>query len=67
MRFPLVMDGMRLSLPNVKRVFLAAIAVHNFILNTGGGYFEVVDENVDGYDYDPDAPVGEDEDEVVST
>lgn len=64
MRFPLVLDSMRLSIKNIKRVFVAAIALHNFVLNTGGGYFEVnqIDEEVAGYN--PDEDIGPD-DEVV--
>ena len=66
MRFPLVMDGMRLSLKNVKRVFLTAIALHNFVLNTGGGYFEVPDVDTSVTEYDPDAEGVEDEEQTAT-
>ena len=56
------MDSMRLSLRNIKRVFLTAIALHNFVLNTGGGYFLVdMSEDDASSSYNPDVDVGEDE------
>lgn len=60
------MDGMRLSLKNVRRVFLTACALHNFVINTGGGYFEVEVPDDESTTYDPDADVGDD-DEAVAT
>jgi hypothetical protein len=52
---------MRLSIKNIKRVFIAAIALHNFVLNTGGGYFEVECVQQDVAEYNPDEDIGPDE------
>lgn len=46
MRFPYLLDELRLKGTNNSKVILACIAINNFIINTGGGYFEEVDDGL---------------------
>lgn len=59
MRFPILIDGLRMRIPNCGRVILACITLHNFLLNTGSGYFEAEAE-----DQDEEEPEGQDEAEA---
>ena len=57
MRFPFIQDKMRIRPRNCVRVLMCAIALHNFLLNTGAGYNnvdvpETVDDNVENNDLD---------------
>lgn len=46
MRFPYLLDEMRLKGKNNSKVILACVALNNYIINTGGGYFEEVDQGL---------------------
>ena len=46
MRFPYLLDELRLKGTSNSKAILACIALNNFIINTGGGYFEEVDEGL---------------------
>ena len=45
MRFPILMDGLRLRPRNCSRVILCCITLHNFLINTGGGFYDAYEED----------------------
>lgn len=42
MRFPIIKEPVRLSVKNIRKVFMTCVILHNFLINMGMGFFEDV-------------------------
>ena len=40
MRFPILLDALRVRKDNASRIILATLTLHNFLINTGAGFID---------------------------
>ena len=63
----MVGEGFRVRMKNASKIIVTAIALHNYLINTGAGYFEATDEQQANEEAAEGAEGGDGADEPDST